>query len=450
MFGIFLAPIPFRQRGSHGEKNGLSRIARAVLSPLLVLVIAAGCGKSGHSGAAHQPPPSVVVVETAERRTVPIVAEMVARTEAISTIEVRANVEGRLEEKFFEEGRMVRKGQKLFHIDARRYQAAVQSAQAAVEKAAADLELAREQQKLINAQSALRQAEANLLKSNQDLERLKPLAARRAVPARDLDAAVAAQASAQASVEDARATVRTTTVSDRMGLRQAEASLNAAKAELVRARLDLEETGIISPIDGVIGRVAVDVGNYVGRGSATLLATISQLDPIRLVFNVPETLYLHFAKKGANRTGLDDIELILSDNSKYPHRGRYAFMGGVIEAKTGTLTIEARFPNPNGQLLPGMFGRARVAAETRPNAVLVSERSVFDVQGSKAVYVVAADNTVSLRSVTTEGSYEGKSVITSGLNGGEKVVVEGILKLRPGAPVTPQPSSQQPAKGGNR
>jgi membrane fusion protein (multidrug efflux system) len=419
----------------------------AALSLALIGSLGAGCGKPAHPLGSRGPAPSAVVVATAERRDVPLMVELVARTEAAATVEIRANVEGRLEEAAFQEGRMIRQGQRLFRIDPRRYRAAVDSAKAAVEKAEADLELAREQQHLVNAQSALRQAEANLLKCNQDVERLKPLAARRAVPERDLDAAVAALASAQAAVEDARATVRTTAVGDRMGLRQAEASLSAAKASLETAELDLAETDIRAPIGGLIGRQDVDVGNYVGRGQSNLLATISQLDPIRLVFDVPEALYLRIAAKGANRSGLDEIELVLSDNSTYPHRGRFAFMGRAVESKTGTLSVEAQFPNPQGRLLPGMFGRVRVAAEIRPNTLLVAERAVFDVQGSKAVYIVAPDNTVALRSIVTEGSYKGKAIVTSGLSGGEAVVVEGILKLRPGGPVTVQAAPQTLANG---
>lgn len=416
----------------------------SLLVLLTLIVSTGGCGKPAPAPG-NRAAPSAVVVATAERRAVPLMTDLVARTDAVATVEIRANVEGRLLEASFEQGRMVRKGQALFRIDPRRYQAAVESARAAVDKAEADLELAREQQHLVNAQSALRQAEANLLKCNQDVERLKPLAARRAVPKRDLEAAVAAQASAQAAVEDARATVRTTTVGDSMGLRQAEAALRAAKASLENAELDLAETDIRSPIDGLIGRRDVDVGNYVGRGQANLLATVSRIDPIRLVFNVPEALYLRIIAKGANRSGLDDIELVLSDNNTYPHRGRFAFLDRAVDPKTGTLSVEARFPNPEGRLLAGMFGRIRLAAETRPNAVLVAERAVFDVQGSKAVYIVAPDKTAALRSIVTEGSYEGKSIVTSGLRGGEAVVVEGILKLRPGAPVAIRAAAQNRA-----
>jgi membrane fusion protein (multidrug efflux system) len=377
---------------------------------------------------------AAVVVETAERRTVPMIVELAARTEAAATVEIRANVEGRLTQMSFREGNTVQKGQVLFQIDPRRCAAAVQLAGAAVERAEADLEMAREQQHLVNAQSALRQAEANLLRSNQDAERMKPLAARRAIPVRDLDAAIAAQSSAQAAVEDARATVRTTTVGDRIGLRLAQANLTAARAARQNAELDLEGTTIRAPISGLIGRMEVSVGNYVGRGESNRLATISPLDPINVDFSISETLYLHTVST-VERAALERIELILSDNSVYPFRGRYTNLARAVDAKTGTLVVEAQFPNPKGLLLPGMSGRVRVSLGTVPDAVLVSERAVFDVPGSKAVYIVTPENRVALRNVVTEGSYQGKSIVTKGLAGGETVIVEGS-KVHPGQPVT--------------
>jgi membrane fusion protein (multidrug efflux system) len=160
---------------------------------------------------------------------------------------------------------------------------------------------------------------------------------------------------------------------------------------------------------------------------------------MHVVFNIPEALYLRTSAKGADRAALDRIELILSDNSAYPFPGRFTNVGSAVDAKTGTLLVEAEFPNSKGVLLPGMFGRVRLAAETRPGAVLVSERAVFDVQGSKAVYIVTSDNKAALRSVVTEGSYQGKSIITGGLDGRETVIVEGIMKVRPGQPVAAQP-----------
>jgi membrane fusion protein, multidrug efflux system len=405
---------------------------------MLLTLLNSGCGRGGNPSAASAPPPVAVVVETAERADVPIIVELVAHTESIATVEIRANVEGRLTGMSFQEGRMVHAGQQLFRIDPRRYEAAEQSGAAAVEKAEADLEMAREQQHLTNAQSALRQAEAALLKANQDVDRLKPLAERRAVPQRDLDAAIAAQSSAAAAVEDARATIRTTEVGDRMGLRQAQASLVAAKAALEKAKLDVEETVITAPIGGLIGRMEVAVRQLRRARGAGPAGYHFAVDPMLVVFSIPETLYLRTAALGVDHAALDRIELILADNSVYPVRGRFANVGRTVDPKTATLLVEAQFPNPKGILLPGMFGRVRMAAETKKNAVLVAERALFDVQGSKAVYVVTADQKVALRSVVVEGAYEGRSIITRGLDGGESVIVEGILKARPGQVVSTQ------------
>jgi len=403
----------------------------------LVLLLDAGCGKPGVQADSGTLSPAVVV-ETVERRQVPIMLELAARVEAIATVDIRANVSGRLTEMSFREGSVIKKGQMLFRIDPRRYEAAVQAAEAAVEKAEADLEMAREQQHLVNAQSALRQAEANLLRANQDAERLKPLAARRAVPQRDLEAAIAVQSSAVAAVEDARATLRTTTVGDRMGLRQAQASLAAARAALDQAKMDLEQTAVRAPISGLIGRLEVSVGNYVERGDPHLLATIAQADPINVGFSIPETLDIHTTTGRVDHEALNHIELILADNSTYRFQGRYTTLGRAMDEKTGTLAMVAQFPNPRDVLLPGMSGRVRFAVETRPDAVLVSERAVFDAKGSKAVYVVTLENKAALRSVVTEGSYKGRSIVTKGLGGGETVIVEGIKKVRPGQPVIAQ------------
>jgi membrane fusion protein (multidrug efflux system) len=337
----------------------------------------------------------------------------------------------------FKEGLMVKKGQVLFRIDPRQYDAAVQLVGASVEKAEADLEMAREQQHSVNAQSALRQAEATLLKANQDAERLKPLAARRAVPARDLDAAIAAQSLAAAAVEDARATVRTTAAGDRIGLRQAQASLTASQAALQKAELDRGQTTIRAPISGLIGHQYVSVGNYVGRGESNLLAHISQIDPIKVDFSISETLYLR-TRDTVDRKALEHIELILADDSVYPFSGRFTSLARAADEKTGALLLTAKFPNPKGILLPGMSGRVHLAVDKRRDAVLVPERALSGAQGSKAVYIVTPENKVALRSVVTEGIYQGRSIITKGLAGGETVIVDGNGKLRPGQSVSTQ------------
>jgi RND family efflux transporter MFP subunit len=410
--------------------------AAGLLFATLSILFTAGCGRPRDLDAS-QTAPLAVVVETAERREIPFMVELSARTEAAAIVEIRAGVEGRLTEMSFKEGRLIEKGQMLFRIDPSRYEAAVQSVGTAVEKAEGDVEMAREQPHLINAQSALRQAQANLLKCDQDVARLKPLAARRAVPTRDLDAAIAAQSSAAAAVEDGRATVQITAVGDRVGLRQAQAGLTAAQVALEAAKFDCAQTVIRAPIGGLIGRAEVSAGNYVGRGESNRLATISRVDPIHVVFGISETLYLRTVNT-VESTALDRIELTLSDNSVYPFLGRFIHLEGGVDGKTGALLAVAQFQNHKALLLPGMTGRVRFAVGNRPGAVLVPERALFDAQGSKAVYLLTPENKVAIRRVVAEGSYQGKSVVTAGLEGGEAVIVGGNSKLLPGQPARPQ------------
>ncbi len=260
--------------------------------------------------------------------------------------------------------------------------------------------------------------------------------------ARDLDAAIAAQSSASAAVEDARATVRTTTLGGRIGIRQAQAGLAAARAALDQAKLDLEQTAVRAPINGLIGRLEVSVGNYVSRSDPRVLATISQVDPINVGFSIPRRFTYIPLPAHVDREALNHIELILADNSTYPSRGRYTTLGRAVDAKTGTLAMVAQFPNPRDVLLPGMSGRVRLAVEARRQAVLVPERALFDVKGSKAVYVITPDNKAALQAIVTAGSYEGKVIVTKGLSGGESVIVEDAAKVRPGQSVTVEKAAQ--------
>lgn len=383
----------------------------------------------------------LVVVEAVQKRDVPLMGEFVARTTASATVEVRPNVEGRLMESSFEEGRHVKEGQLLFRLDPRRYEADLQAARAALQRAEADLALARQQEQLVNARVALKQAEANLLRSTQDVERLRPLAAERAVPERDLDAAVAQENVARAAVEGAEATVRTTAAADKARIAQCEAAVESARANVAKATYNLEDTSIESPIDGIIGRSQVSAGNYIDRANS-LLATISKVNPINVEFNLPEADYLRLTKKrlaGASAPQGDTIEIILSDNSVFPYKGRFTVAERAVDQRTGTIVIQASFPNPQGLIRPGQFARVRFAMDERAGALLVPERALMEVQGTRALYVVTQDGKAALRTVVTEGAHEGYAIVTSGLRGDEKVVVEGQVKIRPGAPVAVVP-----------
>jgi membrane fusion protein (multidrug efflux system) len=421
-------------------KRGLHRIYGIGITACVLL--AGGCGKGagGATGSAAAIPAMPVVVESVQKRTVPVMAELVARTTASGTIEIRPNVSGQLLEMSFQEGAPVSKGQVLFRIDPRRYEANVQSAKAALERAEAALELARTQENLVNAQSALKQAEATLQKSTQDVARLRPLAVERAVPERDLDAAVAAENVARAQYESAQATLRTTAVSDRVRIRESEAAVENAKATLIKAELDLDDTVIRSPMNGIIGRSEVTAGNFV-NATQTLLATISSVNPINAEFNLPETDYLRLARKRQKGdTASGDIELILSDNSVFPQKGRFTVAERAVEEKTGTIVIQAEFPNPTALIRPGQFARVRFSLENRADALLIPEKALMEIQGAQAVYVVEDGKTAALRSVVTDGVAEGMAIVTSGLKGDERVVVDGQVKIRPGAPVTVVPA----------
>src|SRR5499433_1000503 len=240
-------------------------------------------------------PPTVIVTEVIQK-TVPIYSEFVARTEAFQTVELRARVEGFLEQVLFQDGVMVKEGQVLCVIERRPYEAALQTAKAQLTKAEADLTQAQEQPGVLSARAELAQRQANLVKARQDVTRLRPLARDRAVPQQDLDAAVAQEQVAIASVQAAEATLKNAEIQQRVGVRQAQAAVESAKAGVTQAELNLSYTTIRAPIQGIIGFLAVSKGNLVGPGQNSVLATMSSVDPMQVTFGVSEEQYLHFFK----------------------------------------------------------------------------------------------------------------------------------------------------------
>jgi len=332
--------------------------------------------------------PPAVVVARVEQRTVPIQAEFVGRTEAVATVDLVARVEGFLKETHFKEGRPVKKGQLLFVIDPSQYEAYVASARAKVS-----------------------QAEAQLAKNRRDVERYTPLAAEHAIPQQELDTAVASEASAAADLE-------------------------AAKASLTKAELDLSYCTIRAPFDGLIGRNQVYPGNMVGRGQATVLATVSDLDPIQVTFGIPEAGYLAFSRRGGKGAS-PEVELILADNSVYPYPGRLRMAERAIDLKTGTLSVMVDFPNPKNLIRPNQFGRIRLVVDTAENALLVPQKAITEQQSAKVVLVIGEGNKVAHRTVSLGPRYEDSVIVTEGLRAGELVIVEGHQKARPGMVVSP-------------
>lgn len=342
-------------------------------------------------------PPPAVVVAPVTRQTVPIYVEHVAQTQAAATVEIRARVSGFLQRAPFKEGSLVKKGELLFQIDPRLYQAAVDQAKANVAK-----------------------AEATLGRAKADVLRLIPLVKASAISQQDLDNAT-------------------------LAAKVAEADLLASQASLTKAELDLGYTKMVAPFDGLIGARQMDEGNYVGSSTDTiLLATLSTTDPMRVVFSVAEQNYLRFQRRfigdeaaRERHSAQMQFELILSDGAKYAHKGRFDFADRALDPRTGTLKVVASFPNPENLLRPGQFARLRAKPEERPDALLVPQRAVQLTQNLQTVLVVGDDGQVEQRPIETDGRYEDQFIVAKGVKAGERVIVEGLQKARAGMTVRP-------------
>ena len=409
--------------------------------PILAASLGAGMGcnsKTAHS--AVQPPPATVVVAAVSQRTVPIYSEYVGQTRADNTVELRARVEGVLQKVYFREGAPVKKGQILFTIDKRPFQAALQSAKALTAKAVSDLAQAQQRTDVLQAQAELADAQAVLTRADQDVARLAPLAKEKAVTEQDLDAAIASQKSARASVDARRANLTNLEAAVKYTIERAKAEVSAANARVIQAQLDLGYCDIYSPINGIIGFLQVDEGNLVGRGDATLLATVSASDPLLVNFNVSEIEYLKLTdpETAGDRAGELRFDLLLSDESVHPHQGKFRVLDRTVDPQTGTMKVEASFPNPGSYLRPGQFARVRVAVAEKENAILIPQRAIQELQGAKTVMVVDQDNKVTLRTIKVGDKVDKEVVVLDGLNAGERVIVEGMQKGRPGSQVNPQ------------
>jgi membrane fusion protein (multidrug efflux system) len=376
-------------RGHSGRQ--LAYVA-GVLGASGLLTIACGEKKE----AAPPPLPEVLVTQVVHR-DVPVVTELVGQTKGFQDVDVRARVEGFLESVSFSEGTLVHKGEVLYRIDRKPLEAS-----------------------LANAQADLATAKARYEKTQNDVKRLRPLAAKQAVSAQELDNAVAFEEAARSQVA-------------------------AQQAAVDKASLDLGYTNVVSPIDGLVGTTQVKAGSLVGRGESTLLTTVSQLDPILFRAGISEAEYLRIARRAEeirkeNAGQKVPIELILADGTVHPHQGTLDVIERAIDPTTGTLTLQFKFPNPGGIIRPGQYGRARFILESKKNAILVPERAVQELQNLFSVAVVGADNKVAFRTVTMGPRMDGLWVVEKGLNGDERVVVAGLQRLRDGMTVNAKPA----------
>jgi RND family efflux transporter MFP subunit len=352
-----------------------------------------GCKKKE---VAAPPPPIVQVTETAVANA-PMSTEIIGQLDSPENVDVRARIEAFVEKILFTEGTEVKEGAPLFELDRKPFQ-----------------------QRLNAANGMLAEAKAALGKYQADTNRLAPLAKLKAIPQQDLDNAVASVAVGAAGVESAEARVES-------------------------AKLDLTYCEVRAPITGLIGAKQVSIGDFVGKGEPTLLATISKLDPIWFYCAVGEAQYLK-AENEVRRTGKQiaelPVSLILANGSVHPATGKFVFIDRAVDTKTGTLRVRAEFANAEKLLRPGMFGRIKVDLGVRPDSILIPERAVAELQGKNFVWVVGADNKTTQRAVKVGEPIGSSVLVIEGLKPGERIVVEGLQKVREGAVVTPMTADQ--------
>jgi RND family efflux transporter MFP subunit len=407
-----------------------------VLGFLIIAVITAGCS-STTKGAPAPAPPEVETLEV-QQKDVPIYSEWIGTLDGLVNADIKAQVTGYLLDQAYQEGSFVRKGQLLFQIDPRPFQAALDLALG--QQAQSEGQLAQAQAELAQAEAQVSVAEANQRRTQLDVDRYTPLAQAQAITQQDLDNATQNNLAAKAQVQAATAQVETA----RAQIIAANAAVQSAKATAETARINLGFTRLTSPIDGIPGIAQQQVGSLVSPASPTI-TTVSTLDPIRVYFTVAEQEYLDFHRRystpdtlNAERKGLR-LELILADGTVYGQTGTFYFADRQVDVRTGAIRVAGLFPNPGNNLRPGQYGRVRTALRVQTGALLVQQRAVNELQGSYQIAVVNPDNKVDIRFVKVGDRIGNQWLISDGLKPGERVVAEGIQKVRQGMQVNPKP-----------
>ena len=417
------------------------------LAVMLSTCLLESCQSQGNAQKrmAFPPPPVAVLQVSAE--DVPIYNDFAAQTFARDMVDVRGRVDGYIEKRLFQVGGDVQAGQVLYVLDLRPYEAEVGKAKGELAQTEANLEFAKRQVALIQAQADLAQANANLLKARQDVDRLKPLVQQDAAAQQDLDNAVAALQANEANVNAKTANVEQNRLSTRAQIDTAQAQVEAARAILRTADLNLEYATIRAPIGGRIGDTLVPVGGLVNKTAPQPLTTIVPLDPIWVRFKVSEAAYLAFQRRhnqDQEQVRRSPLQLVLADNTIHAHPGQFQNSVNQVDAKTGTLELQATFPNPEHAILPGQFGRIRLRLDEKKGVILVPQKAVQELQGLQSVLTVGPENKVLARSVVTGDRIGERWIIEQGLKPGDHVIVEGVQKARPGSVVNPQPYRPAP------
>ncbi|HEX2842319.1 efflux RND transporter periplasmic adaptor subunit [Hyphomicrobium sp.] len=367
----------------------------ALLAALLLPLALAACGEAQNNQAVAPPPPKVTVSKPVQKMVADY-DEYVGRFVAYDFVEIRARVSGYLDKIQFTDGQLVKEGDRLFIIDRRPFEASLEQAKAAVE-----------------------QAKANLAFAEADLKRGSNLVPGTSITQQTLDQRVQAK-------------------------RVAEASVMAQEAALKQAELDLQFTELKAPISGRIGDRRVSIGNLVSANT-TLLGTVVSVDPIRFEFTMDEASYLRYLRAASeqasdkpNRGMSLPVKLKLIDEDNFVHEGKIDFVDNVIERGTGTIRGRAEFKNADGKLTPGMFGRIQITTAPPAVALMVPDSAIGTEQVRKFVFAVSADGTANPKYVTLGPVVDGMRVVTAGLEAGDTVVVNGLMRVRPGIKVAPE------------
>ena len=422
------------------KRNVLIGAAIVLIAVVVVFLFTRSKGK----GTAQAAAPVEVEVAQVEQKDVPIYSEWIGTLDGIVNAEIKSQVTGYLLSKNYTEGSFVKKGQLLFEIDPRPFQAALEQAKGELAKAIGQLAQANSQ--LLQARAQLVQAEANQGKTQNDVDRYTPLAKQNAVTQQDLDNAVHANLAALAQVKAAEAAVETAKAT----IVAANATVQAAEGSVKTVELNLGFTKITSLIDGVAGVATVQVGNLVGPNNPNSppLTIVSTVDPIRVWFNATEQEYLNNIEHNPTHPERAEkqlqLDLVLADGSTYEHKGRFYIADRNVDLKTGSIKLAGVFPNPGNLLRPGQYGRVRAVTSLKQNALLVPQRAVSELQGAYRVAVVGSDNKVSIRPVKVGEKVGAMWIIEDGLKPGESVVAEGVQRIRPDQIVSPKPYQAQP------
>ena len=377
---------------------------------LVVIGLIIGAMRPKHvSGAQPGASPDVEVVQV-EQKDVPIFGEWIGTLDGFTNADVRAQVTGYLLRQGYQEGAFVKKGQLLFEIDPRPFQAALDQAEG----------------QLAQARAILANAQAVQGRTELDVNRYTPLAKEQAASQQDLDNAIQNNMAAKATVATAQAQIKT------------------AEAAVETAKINLDFTRLIAPIDGIAGQAQLQVGALVNPSSGPV-TSVSTVDPIKVYFTVSEREYLDWRRRfptESSRLAADKnlrLELILADGTTYAHTGTFYFADRQVNESTGAIRIAGLFPNPGNNLRPGGYAKVRTAKNVQKGALLVPQRAVTELQGGYQVAVVDGENKVSIRAVKVGDRAGTEWIVAEGLKQGERVVVEGVQKVRPGMQVNPKP-----------